>query len=194
MLDGHPLVYIIGGPNGAGKTTAALSIMPGLIDCYEYVNADAIAAGLSPFRPSEVPFEAGRLMLKRIRDLAAMREDFAFETTMASRSFAPFLLDCRRIGYLVQCVYLWLHSAELAVARVADRVENGGHFVPDEIVRQRFMRGIENFFRLYIPIADSWALYDNSEAETRLVAQKLRGGGLDVEDLLLWKRISEAYL
>jgi predicted ABC-type ATPase len=126
LEDFRPIVYIIAGPNGAGKTTCAFSIMPELLDCYEYANADAIAAGLSPFKPLEVSMEAGRLMLKRIRDLAESGVTFAIETTLASKSLAPFLARCKRRGYSIRLIFIWVNSVELAVERVKRRVESGG--------------------------------------------------------------------
>jgi predicted ABC-type ATPase len=191
MPQANHKLYMIGGPNGAGKTTAAMNIMPELIDCYEYVNADAIAAALSPFRPNEVTIDAGRLMLSRIRELAEKKQDFAFETTMASRSFVPFLNKCKNAGYRIHLVYIWLHSPDLSIARVAQRVESGGHFVPDDIVRMRYDRGLKNFFKLYMPIADTWAFYDNSYAEIQLVAQKSSNESVNIVSLEIWKTISE---
>ena len=142
----NPIVHMLGGPNGAGKTTVAFSIMPELINCYEYINADAIASALSPFKPGEVSIDAGRLMLTRIRELAEKRQDFAFESTMASRSFAPFLRACKTMGYEIHLVYIWLKSPDLAVARVAQRVESGGHFVEEKTIRNRYSHGLRNFF------------------------------------------------
>ena len=187
-----PVLYLIGGPNGAGKTTAAMSLMPALIECYEYVNADAIAKALSPFRPNEVSIDAGRLMLKRIHELSKKLEDYAFETTMASRSFAPFLTKCKKCGYSIHAVYIWIHSPELAIARVKERVKSGGHFVPDETVRNLYNRGLKNFFNLYVPIADTWALYDNSESEIKLVASKERNSATTIFQADTWKSIEEA--
>jgi len=177
---------MIGGPNGAGKTTAAMGLMPSAIDCAEYVNADAIAAGLSPFRPAGVTIEAGRVMLKRIAELARTRRDFAFETTMASRSFVPFLRQCRMRGYRIEVLYVWLRSADLAVERVAQRVSEGGHAVAEVTVRSRYERGLANFAALYAPLADHWALFDNSGACARMVAQKDRRGVLQVVDPEAW--------
>jgi predicted ABC-type ATPase len=194
MSQKHPVLYLIGGPNGAGKTTAAMNIMPAFIDCYEYVNADAIAKALSPFRPDNVSIEAGRLMLKRIRELSRKQEDFAFETTMASRSFAPFLKNCQKLGYKVHIVYIWLHSPELSIARVAKRVESGGHFVPDDTIRLRYARGLENFFKMYASLADHWAFYDNSQRSIQLVAEKAKEGTLQLMKTDLWESISKDYL
>ena len=186
-----PVLYIIGGPNGAGKTTVSMNLMPELIDCYEYLNADAIAKALSPFRPNEVSIDAGRLMLKRIRELANKLEDFAFETTMASRSFAPFLVKCKKNGYSIHAVYIWIRSPELAIARVKERVKSGGHFVPDGTVRSRYARGLKNFFSLYVPLADTWALYDNSKSEIEFVASKERNGEIAIFCPDIWKTILE---
>jgi len=125
-----PRIFVIGGPNGAGKTTAAVGSLPEILECEEYVNADAIAKALSPFASDRAAFKAGRLMLETIHELAAAKRDFAFETTMASRSFVPFLKRCRSEGYEVRLVFLWLHSARLAQSRVAKRVRSGGHVFP----------------------------------------------------------------
>jgi predicted ABC-type ATPase len=182
---------MIGGPNGAGKTTAAMSLMPSDIDCYEYVNADAIAQALSPFKPGEVSIEAGRLMLKRIRELAMRAETFAFETTMASRSFLPFLKKCKLKGYEVHLIYIWLRSPELAVARVAQRVECGGHAVEESTIRMRYLRGAVNFLNLYAPVADSWTVYDNSDEYPLLVAEKTQNGHIQIQLNEIWKALQE---
>lgn len=121
----QPMIYMIGGPNGAGKTTVALEIMPRILDCYEYVNADSIAYALSPFKQEKVAIEAGRIMLKRIREIAVKQETFAFETTMASRSFVHFLSKCKSNGYAIHLIFIWLQSPDLSIARVAKRVEAG---------------------------------------------------------------------
>ena len=184
-------IYMIGGPNGAGKTTAALNIMPTQIDCFEYINADSIAAALSPFRPEEVAIEAGRLMLARIKELAQKGEDFSFETTMASRSFAPFLQTCKADGYSIRIVFMWLPSPELSIARVQQRVANGGHHVPEETIRTRYLRGIKNFFELYAPISDYWAVYDNSRPEIRLIAESEQNAIPDIFDLDAWQSIKQ---
>lgn len=157
-----PQLFVIGGPNGAGKTTCAMNLLPRFLECEEYVNADAIAAGLSPFRPEATAIQAGRLMLGRIRHLASLKKDFAFKTTLASKSFVPFLKQCKQDGYSVTVLFLWLQNVGLALSRVAGRALAGGHFVPEEVVRRRYIRGITNFFKRYQPLADNWALYDNS--------------------------------
>jgi predicted ABC-type ATPase len=163
-----PNLYVIGGPNGAGKTTIARTLLPEFLGCYEFVNADLIAAGLSPFRPEGVAIRAGRLMLERMSSLAESGVDFAFESTLASRSFVPFLKNCKARGYEIHLLYVWLDSPERAIERVANRVLEGGHFVPDETVKRRYETGRKNFVQLYLPLADSWRVFDNS-TEPKLV-------------------------
>jgi predicted ABC-type ATPase len=187
-----PQIFMIGGPNGAGKTTAAMSLMPSNIDCYEYVNADAIAHALSPFKPDEVSIEAGRLMLKRIKELAEHGLTFAFETTMASRSFSPFLQSCIQQGYEIRLIYIWLQAPDLAVGRVAQRVESGGHPVPESTIRMRYNRGLRNFINLYAPLANGWTLYDNSGESPSLVAEKTQNGGIEIKSHEIWNLLKEA--
>ncbi len=186
-----PNIYMIGGPNGAGKTTSAMSLMPELLSCDEYVNADAIASGLSPFKPESSAIKAGRLMLQKIRDLANSQKDFAFETTMASRTFLPFLSECKENGYAIRLLYLWLHSPELALKRVESRVLSGGHHVPDEFVIRRYRNGLKNFFNLYIPIADTWLIYDNSSLDTELIARKDKESSISINNQVVWEKIQE---
>ncbi len=157
-----PYVFIIAGPNGAGKTTLAPFLLRDALDLTEYVNADPIAQGLSGFRPESVNFEAGRIMLKRIHTLAERRSNFAFETTLATRSYAHFIRKMKDDGYILQLMFLSLKSSNVAIERVKERVRRGGHEVPDEVVQRRFDRGIRNFFELYMPLADTWGFYDNS--------------------------------
>jgi predicted ABC-type ATPase len=157
-----PQVFIIAGPNGAGKSTLAPFLLRDAFGLNEFVNADTIALGLSAFSPESVTFEAGRIMLARLRDLARARQSFAFETTLATRSYAAFVAGLRREGYEFQLLYLYLRSPELAVERVRSRVRLGGHNVPAAVVHRRFHNGARNFFRLYRPLADTWGMYDNS--------------------------------
>ena len=168
-----PHLYIIAGPNGAGKTSAALTLLPEFLSCYEYVNADSIAAGLSPFRPNEVAWQAGRLMLERIDFLANQKQDFAFETTLASRTFINLLKKCKKNGYTISLLYLWLPSPLLAVERVRMRVESGGHDIPEETIHRRYTRSFENFFKAYVPLADSWELFDNSKLKPQIIAKNV---------------------
>jgi predicted ABC-type ATPase len=163
-------VYIIGGANGSGKTTVAKRLLPNFLSVFEYVNADEIAAGLSPFNPESVAIQAGRLMLERLESLKDTRADFAFETTLAARNFARFLRDCKSSGYTVNLIYFWLESPELAIERVQRRVASGGHNIPIDVVRRRYERGRINLTQLYLPLCDTWIIYDNSRDEPSLVA------------------------
>lgn len=168
-------LFIIGGPNGAGKTTTAMRLLPDLLQCDEYVNADAIAAALSPFHPETTAIQAGRLMLNRILHLSSENKNFAFETTLASRSFVPFLKKCKNNGYSMNLLFLWLDNVELAIERVNLRVKSGGHNIPEEDICRRYNRGKNNFLELYLPLADTWKVYNNSSIEPVLVSEKFDG-------------------
>lgn len=184
-----PDLVVIAGPNGAGKSTAAPLLIGERLGIAEFVNADVIAAGLSAFAPERVAIEAGRLMLRRLDELAKSGADFAFETTLASRSFAPWIAKLRRESrYRFHLIYLWLPSAEVSVRRVAERVRLGGHSVPADIVRRRYERGLANFLTLYSPIADWWGMYDNS-GSARLVAERTAGRPVRTAEPELWGRI-----
>lgn len=190
----HPHLIVIAGPNGAGKSTTAPSLLKGTLQVTEFVNADLIAQGLSGFKPESAVFHAGRVMLERIHYLAKKRVNFAFETTLASRSFAPWIADLRNSDYDFNLVFLWLPNEEFAIGRVAERVRMGGHNVPDGIIRRRYHAGIHNFFQLYRPIADTWYFYDNSgEGTPRLLAYGQKEESLLVNDGPLWHNIKKAY-
>lgn len=194
MAGTRPLVIVIAGPNGAGKSTTAPSLLRDTLQVSEFVNADAIAGGLSAFRPESVAFPAGRAMVERLRHLAKARADFAFETTLASRSFAPWLARLKRSGYDVHVLFLSLESPDLAVNRVAARVRLGGHDVPEGTVRRRYERGLWNLFGLYLALADSWQVFDNSRlGPPRLVASGGQGRPERVANESLWRRIVEVY-
>ncbi|HEY0511369.1 MAG TPA: zeta toxin family protein [Thermoanaerobaculia bacterium] len=185
----RPNVYIVAGPNGAGKSTFARLFLPDYADCREFVNADLIAAGLSPFNPESLAIEAGRLMLGRIEALAQTRVDFGFETTLAGRSQMALLTKLRNVGYRTHIFFLWLPTPELAVERVRDRVLSGGHFVPEETVRRRFTRGLSNFFHLYQPLLDTYLIFDTSESTPRLVALRVEDQPPIVLDSMTFGRI-----
>jgi len=193
MAGRRPLLIVIAGPNGAGKSTTAPSLLRDALQVSEFVNADAIAGGLSAFRPESVAIPAGRAMLDRIRQLAEARAAFAFETTLASRSFAPWLVRLKRHGYHVHVLFLWLESVDLAVNRVAARVRRGGHDVPEGTIRRRYERGLRNFFRLYLPLADSWQMFDNSNLRRPRLVASGRGSAERVANESVWRRIVEAY-
>ena len=158
----QPTVVVIAGPNGAGKSTAAPYLLKQALGILEFVNADQIAVGLSAYSPETVSFEAGRIMLKRLHELAASKASFAFESTLSSRTFALFLSRCKAQGYRVQIFYIALPSAALAVNRVALRVKLGGHSIPQADIERRFKRSLHNLFELYLPLADRWSVLDNA--------------------------------
>ncbi len=185
-----PNIVVIAGPNGAGKSTTAPALLRQLFQLTEFVNADTIAGGLSASSPERAAIEAGRIMLQRVKGLARAGKDFAFETTLASRSFAPWLIRLQKRAYLVHLIYLWLPSPELAVRRVAERVRLGGHGIPEEVIRRRYERSLNNFFRLYRPIADSWLILDNSQMPpNRAIAWRSFGGSVQTADLGAWDEL-----
>jgi predicted ABC-type ATPase len=163
-------LYIISGCNGAGKTTASYTVLPEILNCREFVNADEIARGLSPFNPSSVAIEAGKLMLQRIEELLKRNETFSIETTLATRSYVNLVKQAQEQGYSVCLLFFWLSTPELAVKRVAERVSKGGHDIPQDIIRRRYVAGINNLFKLFMPIVNYWAIFDNSETPRRKVA------------------------
>lgn len=185
-----PTLYIIGGANGAGKTTTSLSLLPTRLNVNEFVNADAIAAGISPLNPESMAMQAGRLMLARLELLLASGADFAFETTLASRTFAPFLKRCKARGYIISLIYFWLRSPELAIERVSMRVAAGGHSIPNDVVRRRYERGRTNLSSLYLPLVDEWMIFDNSESESTLVAKQEVGQNQIIYNNSIWSQIT----
>jgi predicted ABC-type ATPase len=183
-------LYVIAGCNGAGKTTASYTILPEILDCKEFVNADEIARGLSPFQADKVNVQAGRLMLMRIKSLLAAGVNFAFETTMATKSYTSILAAAQRAGYQVTLLFFWLNSPELAERRVQDRVASGGHAIPVDVIYRRYERGLSNFFQLYLPIVDSWMFIDNSGDTYEIIAEGT-SGSTTVTNKLLWNRIKK---
>lgn len=173
-------LYIIAGCNGAGKTTASFTILPEILDCKEFVNADEIARGLSPFQPEKVSFEAGRIMLKRIDELFSENENFAFETTLATKSYKEKILKAQENGYFVTLLFFWLKNTELAKERVKTRVLEGGHHIPDDIIERRYYNGILNLFNIYLPIVDQLLIFDNSEGKHKLIAEKNDGEQISI--------------
>lgn len=173
-------LYIIAGCNGAGKTTASFTILPEILDCKEFVNADEIAKGLSPFQPEKVSFEAGRIMLERINDLLESKENFAFETTLATKSYKSKIYLAKEKGYNVTLLFFWLQNVNLAIERVRTRVLEGGHNIETEVIERRYKRGIQNLFKIYLPIADEVMIFDNSEGKHDLIAEKIFDSEIDV--------------
>jgi predicted ABC-type ATPase len=188
-----PLVVIIAGPNGAGKSTAAPRLLQGPLEVDEFVNADTIARGLSAFHPESVAVTAGRMMLQRLRLLAAARADFAFETTLAGRNFAPWLNQLRTSSvYRAHLIFLSLPSPDLAIARVSERVRLGGHYVDEATVRRRFAAGLRNLFTLYQGAVDTWQLLDNTNlAAPATIAFGHTGQPATIVDTPAWRRLTE---
>ncbi len=168
----HPNLYIIAGPNGAGKTTAAYNILKDVLHCPNFVNADEIARGLSPLAPDTVPIQAGRIMLQRIDELLPRKVDFAIETTLSTRSYVQLVHRAQNLGYKVHLIFFCLENEEQAIARVAQRVSNGGHSIPEPDIRRRFKRGIYNLINLYMPICDVVYVLNNNFVPAKLIAQK----------------------
>lgn len=183
-----PEIYVFGGCNGSGKTTLAttfLSSFPGV----EFVNADIIAADLNPNDVDAAAIQASRLMLERLSTLSRQGTDFAFETTLAARTFAKFLKQCQGNGYKINLFYVWLNSPELAVARVASRVASGGHNIPRDTIIRRYERGRKNFVELYSPIADRWIAYNNSQ-ERQKIAEKPLNQSVIIYQSSIWQQIT----
>lgn len=182
-------LYIISGCNGAGKTTASFTILPEIINCKEFVNADEIAKGLSPFQPEKVAFESGRIMLNRINELLKENENFAFETTLSTRSYKHKIIEAKKKGYTVTLLFFWLQNIELAKERVKIRVSEGGHNIESEVIERRYFKGIRNLFEIYLPIVDGALIFDNSNGKHELLAEKTIDGQLTVIDSIKFNEL-----
>ena len=185
-----PNVIVLAGPNGAGKSTASEKLLQESMPVDAFVNADVIARGLSAFHPEGVSMAAGRIMLTRLRELAANRKDFAFETTLASRSFAPWIKQLIETGYSLKLFFFWLPSADMAIQRVAERVSTGGHSVPEDAVRRRYERGLDNLFADYMAIADNWFVCNGSTKSVTEIARGGRDKMTLVSDLDCWRQVT----
>jgi predicted ABC-type ATPase len=188
-----PQLYIISGCNGAGKTTASFTILPKILDCKEFVNADEIARGLSPFQPEKVAIEAGKIMLRRIDELSKEKTNFAIETTLASKTYKNTILSAKTNGYNVTLVYFWLNSVELANERVKTRVKEGGHNIDSKVINRRYFAGIKNLFDIYLPIVDMAIIYDNSTIKHVFVAEKEIEKDIKIIDNKIFNKILECY-
>ncbi|HEY1191432.1 MAG TPA: zeta toxin family protein [Gemmata sp.] len=166
----RPQVAVLAGINGAGKTTASQHLLRDAMRINSFTNADAIARGLNAFNVESVAAKAGRIMLDHLHELAAARQSFAFETTLSGRAYAPWLRKLAHEGYAVHLLYYWLDSADMAIRRVAERVQAGGHHVPEDTVRRRYTRSVGNFLELYRPVVTTWQVYDNTDYKRRLIA------------------------
>jgi predicted ABC-type ATPase len=184
-------LYIIAGCNGAGKTTASFNILPEILACKEFVNADEIARGLSPFQPEKVAVEARRLMLNRISELMQEGVDFAFETTLSTRSYKNRVLEAQQKGYFVTLIYYWLETPQLAEKRVEIRVKEGGHNIQKDVISQRYVKGIQNLFRIYLEVCDYTMIFDNSKPEPFWVYEYEKGGKETIHDINRFNKIKD---
>ena len=185
-------LYIIAGCNGAGKTTASFTILPEILACKEFVNADEIAKGLSPFQPEKVQIESGRIMLSRINELLDTDENFAFETTLASKSYRTKIQKAQQKGFNVILLYFWLQNIDLAIERVRTLVLEGGHNVESHVIKRRYKNGIKNLFNIYMPIVDEVMIFDNSEGKYELLAEKTKETQIDVLNKFKFNQIKQS--
>jgi predicted ABC-type ATPase len=185
-------LYIIAGCNGAGKTTASFTILPEMLNCREFVNADEIARGLSPFQPEKVAVEAGRIMLNRLNDLLAKGETFALETTLATKVYQQRIKAAQQQGYTTTLLYFWLSSPDLAQERVKTRVAEGGHYIAPEVIERRYWQGLHLLFDAYLPLVDEALLFDNSSGRPIQLAEKL-ANGFQITDELLYQQLRNQY-
>lgn len=186
-------IYIIAGPNGAGKTTAAYDLLPHFLNTNEYVNADSIAHALSPFNADKVALQAGKIMLRRVDELVTQNKSFALETTLARKNYVQLLADCKKAGYQTNLIFLWLHNVKLAIERVKLRVVQGGHSIPTDTIERRYKRGMENLFKLYMPVVDNWWLYDNSDATPKVISKQFIGKSIEIIDAKRWQLLLDEY-
>jgi predicted ABC-type ATPase len=186
-------LYIVAGCNGAGKTTASYTILPEIIDCKEFVNADEIAKGLSPFQPEKVAFESGCIMINRINELLNEKETFAFETTLATRSYRNKILEAKKKDYDITLLFFWLDNVDLAKERVKIRVREGGHNIPEKVIERRYYNGIYNLFDIYLPIIDGALIFDNSYGKHDLIAHKMGTDSLEIVNQNKFKKLKSIY-
>ena len=186
-----PNLFIISGCNGAGKTTASFTILPELLQVKEFVNADEIARGLSPFQPETVSIAAGKIMLRRLQELLLQGHDFAFETTLSTRSFVGLIRQAKDLGYSINLIYYWLDSTDLAIERVKTRVSEGGHHIPTDTIIRRYFTGLKNFINLYRDKVNYWMLIDNSGAEPELIAEGRNPEEYQIVNVEKWTLITK---
>ena len=186
-----PRLYIISGCNGAGKTTASYTMLPEMLECSEFVNSDEFAKGLSPFNPEKASIQASRYMIMKIRYLLERRLDFGIETTLATRTLLKTVRRAQAEGYSVTLLYFWLNSPDLAVSRVAARVETGGHNIPEETIRRRYRVGIDYFFYDYAPLCERWILADNSQIPFRVIAEGSKNDLITIKDEATYEKIRQ---
>ena len=185
-------LYISAGPYGAEKTTASYTILPEIFHCKEFINADEIARGISPFNPDTVSIQAGRIMLKRFSELLERGETFAIETTLSLKSYVKFIKRAKEREYEITLLFLWLNSPELAMTRVKTRVKEGGHNIPAEVIERRYYTGLKNLFHLYIPIVNNWLLVDNSGEEFQVIAEGSENETI-IKNKDIWSKLIQKY-
>ena len=188
-----PRVIVLGGPNGAGKTSSSRKLLAETLKVLPYVNADVIAQGLSGFAPESVAWEASRIMLERLHALANRRETFALETTLAGRSYFQWLRSLRESGYQVNLYYFYLSNADLALQRVALRVQRGGHSIPESTIRTRYRRSLLNLFSLYLSIADEWTIFDNTGNGAPVVIARGQGEKIEIFQQHVWAQMNAEF-
>lgn len=186
-------LYIIAGCNGAGKTTASYTILPEIIECKEFVNADEIAKGLSPFQPEKVSFESGRIMITRINELLKDNVSFAFETTLSTKSYKNKIHQAKKQGYTITLLFFWLNNIKLAKERVKTRVKEGGHNILSDVIERRYKKGIYNLFDIYLPIVDVALIFDNSYGKHELIARKTTEDSIDFLNEKSFKQLKKHY-
>jgi predicted ABC-type ATPase len=185
-------LYVIAGCNGAGKTTASYTILPEMLACKEFVNADEIARGLSPFQPEKAAIQGGKLMLSRIKSLLKSGETFAFETTLSTRSYLNLIKTAKEKNYEITLLFFWLHSTDLAISRVKTRVREGGHSIHENVIKRRYQRGLTNFFNLFKPIIDNWIFIDNSGDTYEIIAEG-SNSNTEIANNNLWEQLKIMY-
>jgi predicted ABC-type ATPase len=186
-----PNLYIIAGCNGAGKTTASYTVLPEILNCKEFINADEIARGLSPFQPEKVAIQAGRIMLQRIDELIKLNVDFAIETTLTTKSYINTIESAKQKGYSVTLLYIWLNNVELAIQRVKARVAEGGHNIPEETIRRRYRKGIYNLINIFTAHCNDWFVVDNSDKLFTFIAEGFANKETIIYNKESWRKIKE---
>jgi predicted ABC-type ATPase len=188
-----PNLYIIAGCNGAGKTTASFTVLPEMLNCREFVNADEIARGISPFHPEDVSIKAGKIMLNRIEELIIRKQDFGFETTLAAKSYVRTIGKAAQSGFFVSLIYFWLTQPELAIERVKSRVISGGHDIDSDTIVRRYYSGLQNFFKLYISVCDYWLFVNNSSNPYKVIAEGEKGKKVKIHNKVIWDSLKSIY-
>jgi predicted ABC-type ATPase len=185
-------LYILAGCNGAGKTTASKELIPEILDCQIFVNADEIAFELSPFQPESVAIQAGRIMLAQIQELLSDGENFTFETTLAAKSYTSTIKQAKELGYEITLIFMWLNTVDLAIERVASRVKEGGHHIPTDTIRRRYKAGLQNLFQIYLPNVDNFMIFDSTNSIPVPIAHKFIDESIIITNPLKWHQLKQS--